>query len=201
MLTMEPSLMTQAMPHSPNSLQPSATLKSDLLLVAFLIGLGIAARLLPHAPNFTPLMASTLFAAAMLRHRGLAVLVPFVAMPISDLVIGPDDWRIKAVIYATMLLPVFAGVLARRHRLIFSVAPAMLSCSLIFFVTTNFAVWAFSGMYSLDWAGLITCYIAALPYLKQTVASDLLWTGALFGSAYLVQRSARARRANAATAS
>ena len=64
----------------------------------------------------------------------------------------------------------------------------MLSCSLIFFVTTNFAVWAFSGMYSLDMAGLTQCYVAALPFLKYTVAGDLFWAAVLFGGAWLVQR-------------
>ena len=87
-----------------------------------------------------------------------------------------------------MLLPFAAGLAAKNYRPSWSVAPAMLSCSLLFFVTTNFAVWAFSGMYSLDSAGLVRCYIAALPFLKSTVASDLLWTAGLFGGAFLVQR-------------
>ena len=89
-----------------------------------------------------------------------------------------------------MLLPFAAGLVARNHRLSRSVAPAVLSCSLLFFATTNFAVWAFSGMYSLDMAGLIACYVAALPFLKYTVACDLLWTAGLFGGAWLVQRVA-----------
>ena len=193
--------MTQAMPNSPHGIQPSTALRSDLLLVAFLIGLDIAARLLPHAPNFTPLAASTLFAAVMLRHRALALLVPLIAMPLSDLLIGPDDWRIRTVVYSAMLLPFLAGLLARRYRLTVTVVPAMLSCSLLFFATTNFAVWAFSGIYSLDMAGLVACYVAALPFLKYTVACDLLWALSLFGGAWLVQRSARTRQAGAVTAS
>ena len=193
--------MTQAMPHSPQNIQPMTALRSDLLLVVFLVGLDIAARLLPHVPNFTPMAASTLFAAVVLRNRALALLVPLVALPLSDLLIGPDDWRIRTVVYAAMLLPFAAGLMARRYRLAYSVAPAMLSCSLLFFVTTNFAVWAFSGMYSLDMAGLIQCYVLALPFLKYTVACDLLWTAAFFGGAFLVQRAARPRQGGVVTAS
>jgi uncharacterized protein DUF6580 len=165
-------------------------LRTDLLLVTFLIVLDVVARLLPHAPNFTPVAASTLFAAVVLQRRSLALLVPLIAMPISDLLIGPDDWRITAVVYGSMLLPFAAGLMAKNYRLSRSVVPAILSCSLLFFATTNFAVWAFSGMYSHDLAGLIACYVAALPFLKYTVACDLLWTAGLFGGAWLVQRMA-----------
>ena len=55
--------------------------------------------------------------------------------------------------------------------------------SLFFFVTSNFAVWAFSGMYSLDLAGLIQSYVAALPFLDNSIAGDLFWSAVLFGGA------------------
>ncbi|MGC1824356.1 MAG: DUF6580 family putative transport protein, partial [Pseudolabrys sp.] len=73
---------------------------------------------------------------------------------------------------------------------------AMVSCSLIFFVTTNFAVWAFSGIYPRTFEGLTQCYIAALPFLDKSVLGDLFWTAVLFGGAWLAQRvPALSRRA------
>jgi hypothetical protein len=66
----------------------------------------------------------------------------------------------------------------------------MVACSLVFFVASNFAVWAFSGMYSLDLAGLSQCFIAALPFLQNTVAGDLFWTAVLFGAAWAIQNGA-----------
>jgi hypothetical protein len=176
-----------------------ASLRGDVMLVLFLIGLGVAARLLPHATNFSPIVASALFAGVVLRHRALALLVPVGAMLLSNLVLGFDDWRISAVVYAAMALPAVIGMLARRYRPSRMVVPAVLSCSLIFFTTTNFAVWAFGGLYSLDPAGLAACYIAALPFLQYTVAGDLFWAVVLFGGAWLVQRlSARGGTAVAA---
>ena len=86
--------MTPFLPTAPQGNQTSSTLRADLLLAAFLIGLDVAVRLLPHALNLTPLAASALFAGAMLRHRSLALLVPVTAMLLSNLVIGFDDWRI-----------------------------------------------------------------------------------------------------------
>jgi hypothetical protein len=173
--------------NSPHAGHGSTTLRSDLLLVVLLVGLGVLARLVPHALNFSPIAASALFAGVMLRHRLLALLVPGSAMLISDFALGFDEWRVAIVVYAALTLPVFAGFLARHYRLAYSVLPAALSCSLLFYATTNLAVWAFGGLYPLDLAGLVTCYVAALPFLKQTVASDLFWAVVLFGGAFLVQ--------------
>jgi len=168
--------------------QSTAPLRADLLLVLFLIGFDVAARVLLHTGNVSPVAASALFAGMMLQRRWLALLVPLTAMALSDLFIGGDDWRVSAVVYAALTLPAVIGILARRFGPARAVVPAALSCSFFFFVTTNFAVWAFSGMYSLDMAGLTQCYVAALPFLKYTVAGDLFWAAVLFGGAWLVQR-------------
>ena len=58
---------------------------------------------------------------------------------------------------------------------------------MLFFLLSNGAVWAFSGMYSLTWQGLVQRYVAALPFLEKTVLGDLFWTAVLFGGAWLVQ--------------
>ena len=93
------------------------------------------------------------------------------------------------VVYAALALPALRrhpGAALRPSR---AVVPAALACSLIFFAATNFAVWAFSGMYSLDTgrAGRSATSLA-LPFLKYTIAGDLFWSAALFGGAWLVQR-------------
>ncbi len=174
-----------------------ADLWMDLGLVAFLIAFDVAARLLPHAPGFMPVAASALFAGRILRIPALAVIVPLLAMALSGTMLGPDDWRITLVVYAALAVPALAGMLSRRWRGAVPVVAAMLSCSLIFFVTTNFAVWAFSGIYPLDWQGLTQCYIAALPFLEKTVIGDLFWTAILFGGAWAVAHGpALARRAH-----
>ena len=161
----------------------------DLLMIMFLIGFDVAARLLMHTWNVSPIAASALFAGMMLRRRWLALLVPLAALALSDLFIAGDDWRVKAVVYAGLMLPALAGIVGRDFgtgaRVI---VPAALGCSLTFFAATNFAVWAFSGMYSLDTSGLVQCYTLALPFLKYTIAGDLFWCAAFFGGAWLVQR-------------
>jgi hypothetical protein len=129
----------------------------ELSLAMSLVGLDVVARLAPHAPNVTPIAASAVFAGMVLRSRALALAVPISALLLSDLVVG--SYARPAVV----------------------LAPLVLSSSLLFFATTNFAVWAFSGMYAHDLHGLVHCYVAALPFLYNTVAGDALWTTLLFG--------------------
>jgi hypothetical protein len=153
---------------------------TELALAVSLVGLDVLARLAPHAPNFTPLAASALFAGAVLRSRALALAVPLAAMLVSDLVLGGYDWRVMGVVYAALALPALLGRWGRGRSAIV-LAPLALSSSLIFFATTNFAVWTFSGIYTHDLSGLIHCYVAALPFLQNTVMGDVFWTTLLFG--------------------
>ena len=115
---------------------------------------------------------------------------------LSNVALAGDDWRITLVVCLAITLPVFGGMLARRWPGAIPVIVAMLSCSLIFFATTNFAVWVFSDMYPLTWQGLVQCYVTALPFLDKTVLGDLFWTAVLFGGAWLAQHvPALSRRA------
>jgi hypothetical protein len=158
----------------------------DLLLVAFLVALNVAARLLPHAPGFLPVAASGLFAARVLSIPVLALLVPALGMILSDVALPGEDWRIQAVGFVAIAIPAIAGMATRRWRGAIPVVATMVPCSILFFLLSNGAVWAFSGMYPLSLSGLAQCYVAALPFLEKTVLGDLFWTAALFGGAWLV---------------
>jgi hypothetical protein len=160
---------------------------TELALVACLVGVDVIARLLPHAPDFTPVAATALFAGAILRIRALALLVPIAAMLVGDAVLGFYDWRVMSVVYVAFALPAIAGWLTRRWRAPLVFVPAILSCSLLFFVVTNFAVWAFEGIYPPNVEGLTECYIAALPFLWNRIAGDLFWATLLFGGYHLVR--------------
>ncbi len=121
----------------------------------------------------------------MLRTRVLAFVVPVLALVISDIFLASEMTSVRAVIYAMFLLPAFVAFMPDRVRAPGMFVPAIIAYSLLFFVVTNLAVWAFSGMYPLTAAGLATCYAAALPFLPQTVIGDLFWAAVLFGGAAL----------------
>jgi hypothetical protein len=104
---------------------------------------------------------------------------------------------VRIVIYAMFMLPAFVAFMPDRIRAPGMFVPAIVAYSLLFFVVTNFAVWALSGMYPLTAAGLAACYVAALPFLPQTVIGDLFWAAVLFGGAALVQLVPRLVRRSA----
>src|SRR5690348_1821301 len=123
------------------------TLGMDLLLVAFLIAFDVLARLLPHAPGLWPFAASALFAGRMVRTPALAFIVPLAALTLSNTVLQGDDWRITATVYLALALPAALGMLTKRYRVLVAIPAATIASSLIFFIATNFAVWAFRDLY------------------------------------------------------
>jgi hypothetical protein len=159
----------------------------DLLLGAALIGLDVLVRLLPHAWHFTPLAASALFAAAMFRTRILSLAVPLIALAVSDSIMGFYDWRVMLVVYAASVLPAVMAIYVSPLRSVAVLLSLSLASSIVFFLATNFAVWAFGGIYTQDFAGLGACYVAALPFFKNTIIGDLFWTCVLFGGYQLVR--------------
>lgn len=168
-------------------LRASRVPATDLSIIAGLVGLDVIARILPHAPNFTPVAASALFAASVLRLRALSVLVPIAAMMLGDAALGFYDVRVMAVVYAALALPALAACVSRRFRAA-AIVPILLASSLTFFLVTNFAVWAFSPIYAATLSGLLECYLAALPFLQNMLAGDLFWGLVLFGGYWLLQR-------------
>ncbi|MEY4069875.1 MAG: hypothetical protein RL721_489 [Candidatus Eisenbacteria bacterium] len=157
------------------------------VMVFALIVLAAASRLLPHPPNFAPVAAIGLFAGAYSSRRA-GWLVPFAALLASDAVLGfyhPVGMLWNYLAFAACLL-LGSGWLARR-RTALRLGGAVVSSALAFFVISNFGMWA-SGYYPRTWAGLVECYVAALPFLRNTLLSDVLYSAALFGGYALLAR-------------
>jgi hypothetical protein len=168
--------------------QSATTLRQDLSLALFLVVLCVVMRLLPHVSNFSPVAAAALFAGMTIKTRWLAIAVPLAAMLVSDAFLGGYGWQMMAAVYGALALPAAIGMLARKMRVAYVAIGGALAASLIFYVITNFAVWALSTLYTPDVKGLLECYVAALPFLKYTVAGDLFWSVALFGGAALLRQ-------------
>ena len=160
--------------------------KPRVVVLAGLIAAVAAARLIPHAPNFSPVAAIALFGGASLGDKRLAFLVPLAALFVSDLVLGFYPGIVS--VYGAFAAIVAIGFWLRRHRSAPAVVGASLAGSCLFFVVTNFAVWAGGTLYPHTGAGLATCYAAAIPFFRNTVAGDLLYAGVLFGGFALVEK-------------
>ena len=147
-----------------------------LSLICFLV----ASRVIPHPPNFTPVLAVAVFAPYFVRDIWIAIALPLVAMVAADLIIGLHSsmlWvygAVAASVVLSHLLRKTGPKLARLCGLAFS-------SSLLFFIVTNFGVWLGSGFYPLSAEGLMACYIAALPFFGNTLASTLIFCGLFYG--------------------
>jgi len=158
-------------------------------IVSAMIVLAALSRWLPHPWNFSPLEAMALFAGARIADRRLAMLVPLLALFLSDWFIGfyADIW----VVYACFAAMALAG---RRLR---QAGPGKIaSYGLIsaggFFLITNFSVWALGTMYPHTASGLIGAYVSALPFLQNQLAGVAFYGVLLFGGYALLDHGLRA---------
>ena len=156
-----------------------------------------ALRLVPHPPNFTPIGAMALFGGAYLGRRALAFAAPLGALLLSDLVLG--FYHGMATVYFSTGLVVLIGWWLSSRRSPLSIGLSAIASSILFYVTTNFGMWLFSGIYPRTAEGLAACYIAAIPFFQNSVAGDLFYTVLLFGGFALLERAVPTlRRAGAA---
>jgi hypothetical protein len=153
--------------------------KSIRPLALGLMVLGAVVRLTPHPPNFAPVDSLSLFSGARLR-GWIAYLLPLVVMAITDPLVGHYS-AATPFVYASFLLSVWIGTRLRASQSFIRVGLAAVICSAQFFVISNFGVWLGTSLYPHTAAGLAACYVSAIPFYGATLASDVLWTGVLFG--------------------
>lgn len=149
--------------------------------VCFLIIFGIIMRLLPHAPNMTPITAIA-FVGGLYLGKKWAFALPLGTLLLSDLLLGTYDWRIMLSVYGAFACIGLFGLLAARYRAVLPVGLLVIGSSLLFFLITNAAVWAFSPWYAKDITGLMYAYELGLPFLRNMLLGDIIYTATLVGA-------------------
>jgi hypothetical protein len=162
-----------------------------LLAIFGLILLAAFTRLLPHPPNFAPVTALAVFGAIRYSDRRAAILAPLLALLASDLVREvlyryglADQWGIYRgmwVVYGATVIVVLMATLARGTRSPVVIASTTLAGSCLFFLVTNFAVWADGSLYPLTAEGLLACYTSAIPFFRNALLGDAFYATVLFG--------------------
>ena len=156
----------------------------------FFIIAAVILRLIPHLPNFAPIAALGLFGGTYLNKK-YALLVPLGAMFISDYFIGFASFPVTFSVYFSFFLIGLIGLWLRRHKNLSNIIGATLAGSILFFLITNFAVWAFTPWYAKNWAGINQCYLLALPFFRNTILGDLFYVSTMFGLFELAKFSVR----------
>ena len=167
-------------------------------LISAMILLAAMSRLIPHPANFAPIGGMALFGAAYFGKRYWAFVIPIVSMWLSDLVLNNvvygayfDHfvWFYSGSLftYTAFALIVVLGIFTLKKVKPGKLIISAIGASAIFFVVSNFGVWISSGIYPHTTAGVQACYVAGLPFLKNTFSGDLVYTVILFGLFELAQ--------------
>ena len=141
--------------------------KRQLLIIGFLL-LAVVVRLIPHPPNFTPIIALALFGSTNFKNKWLGISLPIIAMGISDLYLG--FYSISMWVYGSFFLISILGTYWKKIK----VKNVFIS-SLIFFIITNFGVWLMGG-YPKTIEGILLCYTMALPFFLNSIVGDLFFS-------------------------
>ena len=151
------------------------------IILTVIIFLGIISRLVYHSPNFTPIFSICIFSGMMFDDHKKKYIIPLCCMFISDLFIGMHSTIL--FVYFSLLLVVWIGKINSKRPSIVSLIVTIFTSNIVFFIITNFGVWLMQiSFYDKTLSGLITCYIAAIPFLNNSLLSNLIFTPILIYS-------------------
>ena len=168
-----------------------------IALFGLFVLLAALSRLIPHPPNFTPIGGMALFGAAYLGRKYLAILLPVLAIWISDLVLNNTlysawfdgfSWFGVPMVYLGVIAIALMGSRVLQKVKTKNIIISSLLASLIFYLITNLGSWWMDPIYTKDFAGVLAAYIAGIPFFLNTIAGDLFFTGVFFGSYALLKK-------------
>jgi hypothetical protein len=142
-----------------------------VLLLAF-------SRLIPHPPNFTPVIAVAIMSGCLFKNINLSFIVLIVSMLMTDVLVG--FYNNMFFVYSALFLITFiffetANKINYKNLFVFGFFG-----SLIFYLISNFGVWAFGNLYEKNLGGLINCYFLAIPFFKNTLFSTIIFSYAAY---------------------
>ena len=159
-------------------------MKNRTLLIALIILIGAFSRIIPHPPNFTAIGAISILGGLYFGKKYLAFIIPFLAMLISDFILG---YKMAISVYLAFLIIIPLGIAIQSKVSYSSIFKTSMAASTVFFVITNFFVWTNSspmdGIYYCppNFMGFIKCYTQAIPFFFNTLLGDLFFCFSLFG--------------------
>ena len=189
-------------PLNRNSASGRGSVSMQAVVWLALVALAVAGRLWQptwngeQLWNATPLAAVALAAGFLFANPLVAASVPLAALALSNLVLpGYGSLGVAAVVYAATAWPVLlgtCGILGQDRPRWLAVVGGSLATSLVFFLSTNLAHWAFMADYPRTMAGLGECFVAALPFYRWMPVGDAAWTLATFGLIVAARMAAEA---------
>jgi len=158
--------------------------KKEIFPISIILILALS-RLLPHPPNFTPIVAVAIMSGYFFRNVNLSFIVLLISMLFVDIFIGFYKHMLFVYLSLFIITIIFYKISNKinfKNLFVFGFLG-----SLVFYLVSNFGVW-FSGVlspitnlpYEKNFNGLINCYFLAIPFFKNTVISTLIFTYTAF---------------------
>ena len=144
--------------------------KKQFVIILF-IAVAAIIRLMPHLPNVTPITAMALFSGVYFTQNKYAFIIPLLAMFLSDLILGFS--LISIFVYLAFILVSYIGISSKKMNI-----RIILLSSISFFIITNFGVWLIGYPNTLN--GLIECYTLALPFFRNSLIGDFVFSGIMY---------------------
>ena len=161
-------------------------MKINLIMPIILFGLLVLSRMITDIPNFTATIALVMFTGYLIQNRLLSILIVLTSQVVSDLYLGIYSSMIfvyAAYISIVLLSPIIMNKINTKS-VIFS---SIISPS-IFFIISNFGVWLTGSMYTFNLSGLITCYVAGIPFFDESLISTILFALTIFSIMKLIRK-------------
>tara|TARA_A100001015_G_scaffold317953_1_gene436333 strand:+ start:1191 stop:1721 length:531 start_codon:yes stop_codon:yes gene_type:complete len=157
-----------------------------IILTTILVGASLL-RFIPHPPNFTPIIAIGIISVTLFEKKHLQFGFPLIIMIVTDFFIGFHS--LIPFVYGSIILASLTGFILKQKSSIINGIGASLLSSIIFFIISNLGVWILSSTYPKNVLGLYQCYIAAIPFFHNTVAStSIIVVGILIIDKYVINR-------------
>ena len=153
-------------------------LKKEIFPISLILILALA-RLIPHPPNFTPIIAVAILSGYFFKNIYLSFAALLISLLLADFFIG--FYNNMLFVYLSLFLIAFVFYKISKQINFKNLFVYSFAGSLIFFVITNFGVWALGnpGVYDVAYEkslnGLTECYILALPFFGNTFLSTLVF--------------------------
>lgn len=183
--------------------------KNKLILILGLLAIGSFIRLVPHMPNVAPMVAITLFGAAVFKNSKLGLGLTFLFLYASDFIINntiarPYFTQEGIIFFSNYMIwmtiaYIIIYLIGRNMKTLSnwtSTFGAALIASILFFLITNAgALFSPMAIYPKSFTGLMASYTAGLPFFRNSLLADLAFTGAIFGAYRMVSYYLQSREA------
>lgn len=161
-------------------------------MIYIVVLVAVLTRFIPHLPNFSPVFAALLFGGAQLKRRD-AIWYPVALLGASDIALTTTLYHMhvgwgQTITWAGFATVSLIGYRLRKHETVSRIGVAAVVGPTAFFIISNFGVWFAGHMYPSSWSGLTMCYLAALPFYKNSLLATVVYSALLFGGHDIYRR-------------